>query len=95
MVKYVLRKLKQTLYLSDAYSIQKLKDAYIYEEQTTEAGPKPKSSMEYSLLEIFENIEKFGLHGSELIEPRPPIGRYFINFSNNEIDELLKKLMLN
>lgn len=87
--------LKQALYLSNAYSIENLKNAYTYEEQADEAEQKP----EYSLVEIFEQLEKFGLCDSELMKPPPTIEslsklpyKEISKLSDEEIDELLKKI---
>lgn len=80
-------KLKQSLYLSSAYSIENLKNAYKREEQAGEVEQK----IEYSLVEIFEQLEKSGLCDRELMKLPFKI-ESVLNLSDEEIDELMKQI---
>lgn len=79
--------LKQSLYLNSAYSIENLKNAYRREEQAGEVEQR----IEYSLVEIFEQLEKSGLCDSEFMKP-PSATESVLNLSDEEIDELLQKI---
>lgn len=80
-------KLKQSLYLSSAYSIKNLKNAYKREGQVVEVEQK----IEYSLVEIFEQLEKSGLCDRELMK-LPSKNESALNLSDEEIDELIKQI---
>ena len=80
-------KLKQSLYLSSAYSIKNLKNAYKREGQVGEVEQK----IEYSLVEIFEQLEKSGLCDRELMK-LPSKNESALNLSDEEIDELIKQI---
>lgn len=79
------KELKQSLYLNNAYSIENLKIAYTHEEQAEEV----KQKIEYSLVEIFEQLEKSGLCDSDLAK-LPSENEFVLNFSDEEIDKWFK-----
>ena len=77
--------LKKALYLDDEYSFANLQRNYEHENESSELDQNMKISNDYSLIEIMENLEEFGLRGNKLGNMK-----YQYRLSQEEFNELLE-----